>query len=202
MIHVAVIGHTSREAQAVDLADSLHAALFLDRLTLGSTWNHLRALNWGAAQDGHLIVLEDDAIPVPGFIALATDFIDQHPEDLTSFYLGHDSRHHQRLIPGWLEQADREGRDHITHPSLLHAVAYAIPCAKIPQLNYRATRFAADEMITHAWKPTRRPVLYTIPSLVDHQDGPSIENRDRRQPGRTAWRPHEGLQRPRMPHTH
>lgn len=182
MLHFAVIGHHSRQQRAEQLAKQLGAKLFLDHLTLGSSWNHLRALNWGSTLTGHLIVLEDDAEPVPDFTTRAEAFLTSHPDELVSFYLGTDTRRHQRNVPAWLEAADTEGIDHLTHPNLLHAVAYAIPCHRIRELRFRH-RLVADEMITQAW-PDR--VTYTIPSYVDHADITSVEN----QPStpRKAWR--------------
>jgi len=188
MIHVAVVGHVSRQARAEALAGKLGAELFLDRLTLGSTHNHLRALNWGAELDGHLVVLEDDALPVDGFLTLAASYLDRFPDRVLSWYLGTDTRPHQRFIPGWLELAEREGRDWCAHPKLLHAVSYAMSCDMVRSLTYKATRFAADEMISEALRSAEAgPVIYTIPSLVDHADEQSIENPNRGV-ARKAWR--------------
>lgn len=183
-IHVAVIAHHTRTEQAERLAGELDAYLFVDLLTLGSTWNHLRALNWAANKTGHLIVLEDDAQPCDGFLEHAAQFITEYPDRLISFYLGTDRRPHQRLIPGWLEEAEAAGRGWCEYPKLLHAVAYAIPCNAIT-LSYQATRLAADEMLTRAWG-RKNPVLYTIPSLVNHADTDSVENPSRNIP-RKAW---------------
>lgn len=175
MLHFAVIGHHSRQSRAEELADQLGAKLFLDHLTLGSSWNHLRALNWGSTLTGHLIVLEDDAEPVPDFTTRAEAFLTGHPDELVSFYLGTDNRRVQVTVDALLDEADTHGLDWITHSSMLHAVAYAIPCEQIRRLRFRP-RFVADEMIGQAWT---RPIIYTVPSYVDHADAPSIENPSR-----------------------
>lgn len=189
-LHLAVVGHVSRLEQAEALAARFDAELFIDHLTLGSTWNHLRALNWGATKAGHLMVLEDDAEPVDGFLNLAGEWIDSHPDDLTSFYLGTGyPPQYQPKIAAKLTEAT----DHITLPTLIHAVAYALPCSSIPGLPLTVSR-PADYGLGQAWtRHTRRQVLYTVPSLVDHADTPSIENAGRRHTPRKAWRLHEGV---------
>ncbi len=192
MIHVAVVAHVSRQPRAESLADSLGAELFLDRLTPGATFGHLNALNWGASKDGHLLVLEDDAEPVEGFLALAAEWINRYPDQLISFYLGTSyPPQYQGKIADALAQADRESRDYIDSlPTFIHAVAYSLPCQRIPTLRLN-TRKAADYGLGHAWTTTtgRRPI-YTVPSLVDHADMQSIENTGRRQHPRKAWRVH------------
>lgn len=183
---VAVVGHVSREEQASRLASSLNARLFLDRLTLGATWNHLRALNWGSQYDEPLVVLEDDAEPVPGFLKLAEEAAERHPRDLLSLYLGTDSRRHQAEIDHTAET--------YPHRTLLHAVAYTIPGRDIAALRY-STRQVADEAIGRAWWAARqRPVLHLTTSLVEHADTLSVEQGGRRLPARKAWRLHEGVQ--------
>lgn len=185
MIHVAVVGHISRQERAESLAESLDAELFLDRLSLGATWNHLRALNWAAGLTGHLIVLEDDAVPVPGFADVATDWIERRPRDLISFYLGTGyPPHYQPRIATAIAEADEAGRNTIELPALIHAVAYAIPCAAISGLNLNPRR-PADLGLGLAWG---RTVIYTLPSLVDHADDHSIQNAGRRHAPRKAWR--------------
>lgn len=190
MIHVAVVGHISRQRQAENLASSVGGELFLDNLTLGATWNHLRALNWAAPKQGHLIVLEDDAQPVKGFLELARQWIKQHPYDLTSFYLGTGKPPQYQAA---IIQALALAPEYITLPTLVHAVAYVLPCEKISSLPL-STRKVADYGLGNAWtRTTGRPVLYTTPSLVDHADTPSVEQAGRTLPTRRAWALHEGM---------
>lgn len=180
-LHIAVVAHHSRQPRAERLATQLDAELFLDHLTLGSGWNHLRALNWGSQLTGHLLVLEDDAEPCNHFITHTAAAIAEHPDDLISYYLGTDTRPHQKHIPTWLDEAHEQDRNYLTHNHLLHGVAYSIPCHRIPTLHFNTKR-VADDMVDRAWKGR---VIYTIPSHVDHADEPSIENQPRRP--RKAW---------------
>lgn len=175
MIHYAVIGCPERQEQAERLTAELHATLFLDTDHAGATATHTRALRWGAEQTGHLVVLEDDAIPVPMFKAHTARWITQHPDDLISFYLG------TGRPPQWMARVDRllpTATDHIRLPQLIHGVCYTIPCHLIPD-GIRANQ-RADYAIGSAWfRATGRQVVYPIRSLVEHADGPSIANPNR-----------------------
>jgi hypothetical protein len=193
-LHIAVVGHTTRQERAERLAESLGAELFIDHLTLGATWNHLRALNWGAGKPGHLIVLEDDAEPVNGFVDLAADWIERHPEELTSFYLGTGHLPAKpEVVTSALMGADASGSDHVTFPRLYNAVAYTLPTPQIAHLHLR-TRGVADTGLGQRWvAKTGRPIYYTTPSYVNHADITSVENPRRTHPPRKAYRIHEGL---------
>lgn len=189
MIHFAVVGHHTRRAQAEALAERLSATLFVDELTLGANFNHLRALNWGATLTGHLIVVEDDALPVEGFEAAAEAWIADHPDDLTSFYLGTGiPLHYQPRIAAQLAEVDAGTRECVSFGTLLSAVAYAIPCSAVATLKHNP-RGVPDITFGTTWfKTHHRPILYTVPSLVDHTDGESIAQPNNRHPERKAWR--------------
>lgn len=195
VIWIAVVGHIKRLEQATALAESLNAELFLDHLTLGPTFGHLNALNWGAGKTGHLIVLEDDAQPVPGFLNLASDWIDRHPEDLTSFYLGTGYLPTKpETVTNAIREADATGADHVTFERLFSAVAYTLPTHRIDGLKL-GIKTVADTGLGRQWTmTTRRPIYYTIPSLADHADLPSIANPARPHKSRKAVRIHAGMQ--------
>ena len=67
-IKFVVVGHHSRRTQAAALATSLQAHLLIDEGENGANWNHRRALEWAAAQIFRVVVVEDDAEPVPNFL--------------------------------------------------------------------------------------------------------------------------------------
>lgn len=180
-MHLAVIGHHSRQERAEQLANSLGATLFLDEADHGPTWNHLRALEWAAGE--RILVLEDDALPVEGFHAKAQAWIDCHPDDLISFYLGtgHPIQWMRRVDEQWGNDAD-----HVTLPTLIHGVCYTIPRVSI--LEHIDKRRPADYGIGDAWKRlTGRHVVYPKRSIVDHDEQqPSITQAQR---GRTPRSP-------------
>lgn len=184
---IVVVAHHAREAQAVALADRLDARLVMDRTDQGALWGHTEALRWASEQSERVVVMEDDALPVPGFLELAEAWLARFDEELVSFYLGTGRPPQwQKPIQRALAYADFTGLDHITLPQLIHGVCYSVP--DVAALLSRLRKGPADFAIGAAWG---RPVIYPCASLVDHADGPSVERHpdgQRRTEIRRAWR--------------
>lgn len=142
----------------------------------GALANHIRALEDARAIGGRCIIMEDDAIPVVGFLDRAQTWFDRFPDDLISFYLGTGRpARHQWLVADRVREADAAGRDWMMYRTLLHGVCYSIPPTEIPRVlkNLRDPQHqAADYAIGAAWG---RPVIYPVESLVQHRDGPVVE---------------------------
>lgn len=192
-VRVAVVAHPARIERARKLAAALGGYVSCDTESRGAEWNHLQVLEAHKDHDGHLIVLEDDAVPAEDFLDQAQAWIARFPDDLLSFYLGTGKpASWQVRIQGKLNLADKAGRDRVKLGQLLHGVCYALPCAKIAPLLARPFKpqFAIDMKIGDAWVSVmRRNVIYTLPSLVDHLDeGSLIAVKPQRSP-RRAWRP-------------
>lgn len=190
---IAVVAHHSRRERAERLAKAVGAtAGFVDDADRGPAWGHIQALEAAAGTGGHLVVVEDDALPCVEFAHQVGDWIARYPDDMISYYLGKiRPPQHQTRIQTRLAAADRRGEDHIKMRTLLHGVAYSLPCSKIGDLLplLESSSLAIDERIGRAWRATQhRQVIYPIPSLVDHDDstGSLVA---KRAPGRRAWRP-------------
>lgn len=187
-----VVGHHARREQAERLADYLDAHLLIDEDNHGANWNHRRALDWATGQRCRVVIMEDDARPVSGFVEKVTAWLNSKPEDLISFYLGTGRPpQYQFEIATKLITADRIRADHITMPRLMHAVCYSVPPALLPELLLRwdASK-PADYAVGDA---CGRSVVYPCSSLVDHADGEPVEKHPDRQPRherRRAWRLH------------
>ncbi|MEZ2600766.1 hypothetical protein [Kluyvera intermedia] len=191
-VRFVVVGHHGRREQAEALARSLDAHLLLDEGNHGANWNHRRALEWAAGKIERVIVLEDDALPVAGFTRLAQAWMERFPESLLSFYLGTGRPpQYQLQIAQKLIEADRRHADHITLPRLLHGVCYSVPPAhQLAMLSRWESNKAADYAVGDAHGGV---VVYPCWSLVDHQDGLSVErpwNNALRRERRVAWRLH------------
>lgn len=185
-----VIAHRLRIEQAQRLADKLQAHLFIDKTGHGANWNHHRALEWAARQECRVVVLEDDALPVQGFVAKVTDWLSRFPDDMLSFYLGTGRPpQYQKEIAGMLVDADRVCGDHIVLSKLIHGVCYSPPQGRLARMiSAWNNTLAADYAVGEAFGGR---VIYPCYSLVDHADLPTVERHPDNEPRterRRAWR--------------
>ncbi|OPJ96476.1 hypothetical protein [Serratia marcescens] len=189
-IKFVVVGHHSRRTQAAALARSLQAHLLIDEGDNGANWNHRRALEWAAAQLCRVVVVEDDAEPVPNFLTQVEEWLQRYPDSLVSFYLGTGRPpQYQMQIAERLIVADKTRADFITLPRLIHGVCYSVPRQQIERvLNRWDARKPADYAVGDAYAGN---VIYPCWSLVDHADGDPVESHPDGSPRterRRAWR--------------
>lgn len=189
-IKFVVVGHHSRRTQAAALARSLQANLLIDEGDNGANWNHRRALEWAAAQIFRVVVVEDDAEPVPNFLPQVEWWLQRYPDSLVSFYLGTGRPpQYQMQIAERLIVADKIHADFITLPRLIHGVCYSVPRQHIERVLARwDSRKPADYAVGDA---LGTPVIYPCWSLVDHAYGDPVENHPDGSPRterRRAWR--------------
>ncbi|EKS6546415.1 hypothetical protein ACT3RZ_003586 [Enterobacter hormaechei] len=185
-----VVGHHSRIGHAQRLSALLDAHLLIDDANHRANWNHRRALEWAAEQTCRVVVLEDDAIPVPLFAELVVDWLTRFPEALVSFYLGTGRPpQYQMQIAERLIVADKTQADYITLPRLIHGVCYSVPPQHIERVLSRwDSSKPADYAVGDAWDGS---VVYPCYSLVDHADGEPVERHPDSAPRterRRAWR--------------
>lgn len=185
-----VVGHHSRRQQADSLASHIGGHLLIDEDQHSANWNHRRALEWAAEQSCRVVVLEDDALPVPWFINKVIPWLDDKPDDLISFYLGTGRPpQYQSQIAERLIVADRTRADFIKLPQLIHGVCYSVPPQHLPKVLARwDSSKPADFALGDAWGA---PVVYPCWSLVDHADGEPVERHpdgEARAERRRAWR--------------
>lgn len=195
VISFAVVGHQARILQATDLAHTIGAVVCLDDGSHGADRNHLRA--WDATStlsSDWAVVLEDDAQPVAGFVEQAEQALRNAPEPVVSFYLGQTRpRRWQEDIGTAIAYAERRQAHWITTTHVLHAVAVAIRVElRDDWLAFAHTNpLPIDERLT-AWCLARdHKVAYSLPSLVDHADGPTLVEHKSTAGGtgpRRAWR--------------
>jgi len=185
-----VVGHHSRFATASLLADGLDAHLLIDEGNHGANWNHRRAIEWAADQPCRVVVLEDDALPVQGFIEKVTGWLVRFPDDMLSFYLGTGRPpQYQKEIAGMLVDLDRVCGDHIVLSKLIHGVCYSPPQGRLTRmLSTWNKTLAADYAVGEAFGDR---VIYPCYSLVDHADVRTVEihpDNEPRTERRRAWR--------------
>ncbi|EJA3963343.1 hypothetical protein MWN11_002696 [Salmonella enterica] len=185
-----VVAHHSRKGHAQRLAALLDAHLLIDDGNHGANWNHRRALEWAACQPCRIVVLEDDAMPVPWFAELVVDWLTRFPDDMLSFYLGTGRPpQYQMQIAERLIVADKTQADYITLPRLIHGVCYSVPPQHINRVLSRwDSSKPADYAVGDAYGGA---VVYPCYSLVDHADGEPVERHPDSAPRterRRAWR--------------
>lgn len=191
-IKFVVVGHHSRKGHAQRLAALLDAHLLIDDGNHGANWNHRRALEWAASQPCRVVVLEDDAMPVPWFAELVVDWLTRFADDMLSFYLGTGRPpQYQMQIAERLIVADKAQADYITLPRLIHGVCYSVPPQHINRVLSRwDSSKPADYAVGDAYGGA---VVYPCYSLVDHADGEPVERHLDSAPRterRRAWRLH------------
>lgn len=187
-----VVGHHGRRQQAEALALSTSAHLLIDEGDGGANANHRRALEWAAEQPCRVVVLEDDAMPVPCFAELVVDWLTRFPDDMLSLYLGTGRPpQYQMQIAERLIIADKNQADYITLPRLIHGVCYSVPPQHIDRVLSRwDSNKPADYAVGDAYGGA---VVYPCYSLVDHADGEPVERHPDSAPRierRRAWRLH------------
>lgn len=185
-----VVGHHTRFAAAALLAGELGAHLLIDEGSNGANWNHRRAIEWAAEQPCRVVVLEDDAMPVPCFAELVVDWLTRFPNDMLSFYLGTGRPpQYQMQIAERLIVADKTQADYITLRRLIHGVCYSVPPQHINRVLSRwDSSKPADYAVGDAYGGA---VVYPCYSLVNHADGESVERHPDSAPRterRRAWR--------------
>lgn len=189
-IEVVVVGHHSRREMAQRLADMLGAHLLIDEEDHGANWNHRRAIEWASHQDSRVVIMEDDAQPLPGFTESVREWVTRFPDSLLSFYLGTGRPpQYQQHIAASLIDADKRRGDYITMDRLIHGVCYSPPVSGLSRImqNWNRTK-AADFAVGDA---LGGKVIYPCYSLVDHADGETVERHPDNQPRverRRAWR--------------
>ncbi len=189
-VKFAIVAHHSRLDAVMNLKRMLNAHFLLDDRDGGANANHRRAIEWASMQDCRVVILEDDAVLVNGFIDKVSAWLSRFPDDLLSFYLGTGRPpQYQREIAGMLVDADRTRADYLVMSRLIHGVCYSLPQRKIPQILERWDRtLAADYAVGDAYGGR---VIYPCYSLVDHADLPTVERHPDNEPRterRRAWR--------------
>lgn len=193
MIAIGVVAHTKRAAQAKALQRDVRAdVISFDSGLIGCAGNHQMLREHLAALPSQFsVVLEDDAAPIAGFRAQLEAALQAAPTPIVSFYLG-------RMRPAsWmptvedaLARANQAAAHWITSSRLLHAVAYAIRTDLLDSLQAHSSDLSADRHISHWAQHHGHLISYTVGSLVEHRDGPTLfvhPDGEDRPPGRTAW---------------
>lgn len=150
----------------------------MDNGFLGEWRNHRRALEWCRSQDAtHALVLQDDAVPVDGFLDHVQEAARRRPDDLISLYVG-TGRPWAGSVLEAVEEARRSHASWLVADGPVWGVGIVWPVSCINDfLSWSELwrhRLPYDQR-AHAWSQvTGRRCYYTWPSLVNHADTPSV----------------------------
>lgn len=178
MVSYAVVAHEARLLEATELAHSIGAVVALDDGSKGAEANHLEAWRLtDGIESQWAAVLEDDAEPVDGFLEQAEKALAAAPEPVVSFYLGTGRPlFWAKRIIAPVATAGHKNAHWLTATHAKHAVAIAMHTdLREDWLDFaHANTLPIDERLSD-WCITRRhKVAYSLPSLVDHADGPTL----------------------------
>ena len=191
-VAIAVVAHQARAKQVDRLVDQVDPAYVCwDDGTLGPAENHLRAWEHLAEEDADFcLVLEDDAVPIVGFLTELPHVLAVAPTDLVSLFLGRGRPPHwQPELAKVFGSLDRRIHSQASDPSwliadeLLHCVAVAMKTSLIPGMiadvrrrtNPRRRRPLPIDEAIGAWARSQGiRVSYSCPSQVQHGDLPTL----------------------------
>jgi hypothetical protein len=159
------------------------------------------------ADSDWLLALEDDSVPTADFNRQLEMVLDAGPTPVVSLYLGtsrpvwyqpqgqRSATKLQPLLRERVAQADVEGASFITAPQLFHGVAVAIRTELVPSMldftSMKDPKRPFDYAVSDWCENEDHTVAYAQPSIVDHEDGPSVavhQDREPRLKPRKAYR--------------
>jgi len=184
-----IMAHRTRQTEAEELQASLDRPvdIIYDKVPTPSADPAQRWANatrcWEAADpdaDWHLVI-QDDAIAAPDLLAGLEKALDVlGTEGLMSAYTG-TGKPHQGHVRTALHNAHNKGHAWMSTRSLCWGVAIIAPVHTIPGMlrwcgrPARSTRVNYDMSLGQYYRDTLGwRTWYTVPSLVDHRDGPSL----------------------------
>lgn len=192
MLSIGIVTHPARAEHAKQLAQHIKPELVsIDPGFLGCDNNHRFVQASLSRNSDWTLILEDDAQPIPDFLEQATNALIHAPTPIVSFYLGRKRPPHwQHRIRKALAHAKTIDAHWAVSTHLLHAVAYAIKTPLMDSLSRHTSDLPADEHISDWAQRYGHTVAYTVGSLCDHADLPTLahhQDRAKRTPGRVAW---------------
>lgn len=175
-MNIILVTHPSRARHVHLLQQNLPVVTTIIN-TVSAKDGHHQALMHAERQRGRVVIMEDDAIPVNGFVELAELWCKAHPEDLLSFYLGTGRpKELNPIIEERIRIADMQGRAELSLHTLIHGVCYSIPEGHVSRVLDAFPKYdkikEADYAIGAAWG---RSVVYPLESLVQHRDETPVE---------------------------
>ncbi len=194
MIHCRIQAHPSRthcHERLLHLLEPLSADLLVHSSDPPDPWaNYRRCLEYDG-DASHLLVVQDDAIPAPGFASAAIRIAERNPDSPVCLFMG--------SLPASTASLVRRAKPDVRYVPLVLSSFMPLVCVLWPThvarsfLDWSATSgrmTRADDGNAARWlRATRTPVLVSVPSIVQHDDGePSVKGGRDHVPWAEKWR--------------
>lgn len=176
-VEIHVVGHHQREEKAQTLSDTLYADYtWIDNGSLGEWNNHYRAWAQGSYSEAtHVCVLQDDAVPIAQFTGALMHSIERRPDEMLGLYVG-NGRPNPEEVSEAVKQAEILGAGWISTDALCWGVGTVLPTYLIPDMlnSLEGHKSPYDQRLSAWLHYSYRNAFYPWPSLVDHEDTPSL----------------------------
>ncbi len=194
MIHCRIQAHPSRSHLHQPLIDALapiRCEIFTHQSDPPDPWaNYRRCLNYHG-EASHLLIVQDDAIPAPGFADAAVRIAQRHPDSPVCLFMG--------ALPASTAALIRRAKPGVRYVPYIQAQFMPLVCVLWPRaaaqsfLAWSTTARGmtrADDNNASKWlRATRTPVFVSVPSIVQHDDGqPSVKGGRDHTPWAEKWR--------------
>jgi len=182
VVRTVVVAHSSRGDRGRDLARLVDAESY--HLNDGdgtpdALWGaHKDAIEYALLSEDwtHLCILQDDALPIEDFQTHLQRAVEESPNVVISLYLGKGAPRGplQEKFESAVRAAKRDDLSWAMSPNFhcYHGVGLVLPrrVAEVAVTRRRPGLAAYDQWIGMVCSGLKVPVLYTLPSLVDHDD--------------------------------
>ncbi len=194
MIQCRIQAHPTRahvHRRLLELLQPLPADLLVHSSEPPDPWaNYRRCLDYDGDAE-HLLVVQDDAIPVAGFAAAAIRIAEKHPDSPVCLFMG--------SLPAGTATLARRAKPDVRYVPYTQASFMPLVCVLWPTHVARSflewTNTArgitrADDANAARWfRATRTQVFVSVPSIVQHDDGePSVKGGRSHVPWAESWR--------------
>jgi hypothetical protein len=180
-VSFAVMAHEDRRGYVDELRAQLPAGTRVEWDENRDRWDTGRRalLAFDLAAEWHVVV-QDDAVLCVDFVGQARAALAELGErpGPVSFYAGATNLVWETSTANAMVRARRAGARWIEGSGPWWGPALAIRTADLPELIERCDKMtddaAYDRRVGRYFRWLKRPCLYTVPSLVNHRDGPSL----------------------------
>lgn len=194
MIHGRIQAHPSRahlHGRLLASLEPIQTEVFAHESSPPDPWeNYKRCLDYRGAAS-HLLIVQDDCIPAPGFVDAAKKIASANPDTPVCLFMG--------AFPASTATRVRRAKPEVRYVPLGLTSFMPLVCVLWPSHVARAffdwsttargmTR--ADDGNAARWlRATRQQVLVAVPSIVQHDDGePSVKGGRDHVPWAESWR--------------